>query len=87
MPSAPEQMEDAAKAAIAGETFTCNREARFGWDATNKLEKDAIKDVNGGLYMFQKRKFDIFCDKFYPDKKRAGFFTKKPKMKSGTRAT
>ena len=87
MPASADQMADAAKAAIAGEAFSCNRDARFGWDATNKLEKDAMKDVNGGLYMFQKRKFDVFCDKFYSDKKRAGFFTKKPKMKSGTRAT
>ena len=87
MPASADQMADAAKAAIAGEAFSCNRDARFGWDATNKLKKDAMKDVNGGLYMFQKRKFDVFCDKFYPDKKRAGFFTKKPKMKSGTRAT
>ena len=87
LPAAPEQMQGAAAAAINGESYSCNRDARFGWDALNKLGKDAMKDVNGGLYMFQKRKFDVYCDKFYPDKKRKGFFTKKPKMKSGTRAT
>ena len=89
MPNAADQVAQSIVNAEDNNLDVCNRQAYLGSDQKNFSAKtaNAMVDPNGLKYFFNKKKFDAICDKFIPDKKIPGLFSKKANQKSGLRLT
>ena len=76
LPQTAEEVEAALDSAVASEgPAYCGRAARIGYDGKKAFasSKNAIQ-VGGSHVFFQKKKFDILCDRYTKDKKLDGVY-------------